>query len=237
MDRHGPDHCGSADKCRLLSTQSLRDPRVWDELLRQMNVENYSGWQPAITGTVVGMLSPGRGTVFAVSCDRSHRFSKPHAFSVRLIEGHGIEGDAHAGAFIKHRYLARQDAQIPNNRQVHLIQSELFKELRAVGFDVGPGQLGENITTKGIDLLTLPLGARLRLGPAAVVELTGLRTPCGYIDKFQKGLKRAMIVRTPAGVTFRAGVLGVVRASGDVSPGDSIQAEAWPAHTPRLPAI
>ena len=109
-----------------------------------------------------------------------------------------------------------------------LIQSELFRDLQAIGFNVGPGQLGENITTKGINLLLLPLGARLHLGASAVVELTGLRTPCGYIDKFKKGLKRAMIVRMQTGFTFRAGVLGVVRASGDVAPGDIIRTEVIP---------
>ena len=183
------------------------------------------------------MHSSRFGTVLSVSCDSAHRFSKPTMFSVRLIEGHGVDGDAHAGAFIKHRHLARQDARTPNNRQVHLIQYELFEDLRAAGFDIGPGQLGENITTKGIDLLSLPLGARLLLGSNAIIELTGLRTPCGYIDKFATGLKRAMIVRMRTGATFRAGVLGVVRASGDVSPGDSIQVEVSPSLTQSLPAI
>jgi hypothetical protein len=177
------------------------------------------------------------GTVIAVNSDGAHRFSKHTRLTIRLIEGSGIEGDAHAGAFIQHRYLAKQDSNIPNNRQVHLIQAELFDDLRVVGFDVGPGQLGENITTKGIDLLRLPLGAILHLGNSAVVELTGLRTPCGYIDKFRKGMKRAMIVRGPNGVTFRAGVLGVVRASGDLSPGDIISVKVPLGFAQRLPAI
>jgi MOSC domain-containing protein YiiM len=174
--------------------------------------------------------------VIAVQCDDRHRFNKPSRLSVRLIAGHGIEGDAHAGRFIQHRYQARQMPELPNNRQVHLIQSELFDEVRELGFTVGPGDLGENITTRGFDLLGLPLGTFLHLGESAVVELTGLRTPCGYIDKFQKGLKRAMIVRAPSGVTFRAGVLGVVRSSGDVAAHDAISVEL-PTQRITLPAI
>lgn len=177
-----------------------------------------------------------QGIVVSVNCDSAHRFSKPSRLSVRLIEGHGIEGDAHAGRFIRHRYQARRSPEMPNNRQVHLIQSELFGELKALGFDVKPGELGENVTTRGIDLLGLPLGTLLHLGRTAVVELTGLRTPCGYIDKFQKGLKRATIVRTPAGVTYKTGVLAVVRSGGDLTTGDSITVER-PARWIALPAI
>ena len=183
------------------------------------------------------MASSKIGKVLAVSCDGSHGFSKPNRLRIRLIEGYGIEGDAHAGAFIQHRYLARRAAEAPNNRQVHLLQAELFDELLTLGFDVGPGQLGENITTKGVDLLHLPLGAIVHLGNSAAVELTGLRTPCGYIDKFRKGLKRAMIVRTENGITFRAGVLGIVRSGGDVIAGDIVRAEIHPSQTKSLPAI
>ena len=160
-----------------------------------------------------------------MSCDDAHRFSKPVRAHIRLIADHGVEGDAHAGRFIQHRYLAKQGPALPNNRQVHLIQAELFDELKHIGFEVKPGELGENITTSGLDLLTLPLRTRLRLGDEAVVELTGLRTPCGYIDRFQKGLKRAMIVRTSAGPTFRAGVLGVVKETGDVAANDRVEVE------------
>ena len=178
-----------------------------------------------------------RGRIVAVSCDDAHQFSKPVRAHIRLIADHGIEGDAHAGRFIQHRYLARQGPALPNNRQVHLIQAELFDELKDIGFEVKPGELGENITTSGVDLLTLPLRTRLRLGDEAVVELTGLRTPCGYIDRFQKGLKRAMIVRTSAGPTFRAGVLGVVKATGDVSADDRVEVELPSEPWERLPAI
>ena len=177
-----------------------------------------------------------QGTVISVNYDSVHQFSKPRRLSIRLIEGYGVEGDAHAGRFLRHRYQAKQDGKTPNNRQVHLIQSELFDEMKQLGFDVKPGDLGENVTTCDIDLLALPLGTRLHLGESAVVELTGLRTPCGYIDRFQKGLKRAMIVRTHGGVTFRAGVLGVVTSSGDLSPPEPIRVEL-PSNRIQLPAI
>src|SRR3954466_10178626 len=115
-----------------------------------------------------------QGTVVSVNSDSKHRFSKPHTSSIRLVKDHGIEGDAHAGRFIQHRYQAKQMPRLPNNRQVHLIHSELFEEVKLLGFDVKPGDLGENITTRGIDLLSLPLGTFLHLGHSAIVELTGL---------------------------------------------------------------
>jgi hypothetical protein len=183
------------------------------------------------------MPSKQKGIVVSVSRDDDHRFSKPLVASVRLIEGYGIEGDAHAGRFMKHRYLVKRQPTLANNRQVHLIQFDLFRELAKLGFEVNPGELGENITTSGIDLLALPLGCLLRVGTSAAVELTGLRTPCGYIDRFRKGLKRAMIVRTDAGPTFRAGVLGVVRATGEVACGDVTAVELPTRTWAPLPAL
>jgi len=177
------------------------------------------------------------GTVSAVSCDNSHRFSKVPRLSVKLVKDYGIEGDAHAGRLMKHRYLAKRAPKLANNRQVHLLQSELFGDLKLLGFEVRPGELGENITTRGINLLELPLGSLLHLGNGAMVELTGLRTPCGYIDRFQKELKRAMIVRTYAGVGFRSGVLGIVRQSGELTCGDYINAERPSLPWKPLPAI
>jgi MOSC domain-containing protein YiiM len=176
------------------------------------------------------------GKVVAVSLDPAHRFRKLVRPHVRLIENFGIEGDAHAGRFVKHRYDARRTPERPNLRQIHLIQCELFSELRALGFAVQPGELGENVTTRDIDLLRLPLTCRLHLGASAVVELTGLRTPCGYIDRFQKGLKRTMIVKDK-GVTFRAGVLGMVRHGGNVAPGDRVEVELPQQPWTSLPAL
>jgi MOSC domain-containing protein YiiM len=138
--------------------------------------------------------------------------------------------------FRKTPLRARRTPERPNLRQIHLIQCELFSELRALGFAVQPGELGENVTTRDIDLLRLPLTCRLHLGASAVVELTGLRTPCGYIDRFQKGLKRTMIVKDK-GVTFRAGVLGMVRHGGNVAPGDRVEVELPQQPWTSLPAL
>jgi MOSC domain-containing protein YiiM len=176
------------------------------------------------------------GTVVAVSSDSAHRFSKGARPDVRLIENFGIEGDAHAGPFVKHRFDARRTPSRPNLRQIHLIQCELFSELEALGFVVRPGELGENVTTRDLDLLRLPLTCRLHLGSSAVVELTGLRTPCVYIDRFQKGLKRAMIVKDRE-VKFRAGVLGVVRHGGKVAPGNRVEVELPHQPWTPLPAL
>ncbi|WP_244553723.1 MOSC domain-containing protein [Bradyrhizobium arachidis] len=126
----------------------------------------------------------------AVAADRGHHFSKPRQDQIVLVEGHGVEGDAHARAFVRHRYLARREPRLPNLRQVHLIRSELFAPLSVGGLKVGPKGLGENITTAGLDLERSPLGILIKVGPAAIIELTGLRTPCILIERFQAGLKR-----------------------------------------------
>jgi len=166
------------------------------------------------------------GTVASVSRDAEHRFSKPVVPEIRLLDGLGIEGDAHAGATVQHRYLLRKDRTLPNLTQVHLIPAELFRELAVRGFDVSAGDLGENITTRGIELRTLPLGTILRIGGDAVVEVTGLRNPCSLINKFQKGLMKAVIDRDPeGGIIRRAGIMGIVVAGGIVRPGDGIGVE------------
>ncbi len=165
-------------------------------------------------------------TVVAVSRSAGHTFSKPNEMFVRLIEGIGVEGDAHSGTTVKHRSRVRQDPAQPNLRQVHLIHAELFEELRDAGFDVEPGSMGENVTTRGIDLLGLPRGARLRLGAEAVIEVTGLRNPCTQLDGFQDGLMAATLDRDADGNVIRkAGVMAVVLAGGLVRPGDAITVE------------
>jgi MOSC domain-containing protein YiiM len=165
-------------------------------------------------------------TVTAVSRSRSHSFSKTTEMSIRLLTGLGVEGDAHSGETVKHRSRVRVDPTKPNLRQVHLIHAELHDELRLRGFDVHPGDVGENITTRGIDLLGLPTGAVLRIGDDAVVQITGLRNPCTQLDGFQQGLTAAVLDRDAAGNLIRkAGIMGVVLAGGDVRPGDPIQIE------------
>jgi MOSC domain-containing protein YiiM len=166
------------------------------------------------------------GRIVAVSLRRGHHFSKTPGFSIRLLTGLGVAGDAHMGATVKHRSRVRKDPTQPNLRQVHLMHAELFDELRAKGFNVRPGDLGENVTTSGIDLLALPAGTRLQLGATAVVEVTGLRNPCIQIDGFQRGLMAATLDRDADGNLIRkAGIMSIVLADGDVRPGDAIRVE------------
>ncbi|MFD9292705.1 MOSC domain-containing protein [Streptomyces sp. NPDC060030] len=164
-------------------------------------------------------------TVAAVSSNGVYSFTKPNRDSVTLLAGLGVEGDVHAGVTVKHRSRVAQDPTQPNLRQVHLIHQELFTELGQAGFDVSPGDLGEKITTEGIDLLGLPAGTLLHLGAEAVVEVTGLRNPCLQIDIFQDGLLKQVVGRAGDGTVVRkAGIMGVVRTGGVVRPGDGIKA-------------
>jgi MOSC domain-containing protein YiiM len=174
------------------------------------------------------------GIVAAVSCSAAHTLSKSNQSSVRLLAGLGVEGDAHMGETVKHRSRVAVDPNQPNLRQVHLIQAELHDELRAAGFNLSAGQMGENITTRGIDLLALPTGTRLHLGETAVLEMTGLRNPCAQLDHLQPGLMAAVLDRDEHGKLIRkAGVMGVVLMDGEVRPGDRIGAELPPP--PRRP--
>jgi MOSC domain-containing protein YiiM len=177
------------------------------------------------------------GVVVGVSRSGEHSFTKPAQESIRLVAGVGVEGDAHSGATVKHRSRVARDASQPNLRQVHLIHAELHDELRDKGFEVAPGQMGENVTTRGVDLLALPTGARLRLGADCVVEVTGLRNPCAQLDAFQEGLMAAVLDRDDAGNLVRkAGVMAVVVAGGEVRPGDAVSVELPAApHAPLEP--
>ena len=161
--------------------------------------------------------------VVSVGAHPRHEFSKPRRASIRLLDGLGVEGDAHCGATVKHRSRVRQDPTQPNLRQVHLVHEELFAELAARGFAVGPGDIGENVTTRGIDLLALPVDTQLHLGAEAIVRLTGLRNPCSQLDGFRPGLMEAVLDRDAAGNLVRkSGVMGVVVRGGIVAPGDGI---------------
>lgn len=166
------------------------------------------------------------GSVIAVSSHVGHHFSKTPSPGIRLLKGLGVAGDAHMGETVKHRSRVRKDPTQLNLRQVHLMHVELFDELRAKGFVVRPADLGENITTSGIDLLALPTGTRLYLGASAVVEITGLRNPCIQIDNFQKGLMAATLDRDADGNLVRkAGIMSIVLADGEVRPGDAVRVE------------
>jgi MOSC domain-containing protein YiiM len=169
------------------------------------------------------------GKIIAVSLDRGHHFSKATALTIRLIEGLGVDGDAHAGVTVKHRSRVRRDPTQPNLRQVHLVHRELFDELRDKGFAIAPGDIGENVTTSGIDLLALPRGTRLKLGARAVVEVTGLRNPCIQLNTFREGLMDAVLDKDADGNLIRkAGIMSIVIAGGEVRPGDAIGIELPP---------
>ena len=162
--------------------------------------------------------------VVAVSRNSTHTFSKENQSRIRLLHGLGVEGDAHCGETVKHRSRVAQDPTQPNLRQVHLIHAELHDELQAAGFAVSAGDMGENITTRGLDLLGLPTGTCLHLGETAVVEVTGLRNPCAQLDNFQPGLMAATLDRDEEGNLIRkAGIMGIVVMDGEVRPDDLIR--------------
>lgn len=169
------------------------------------------------------------GIITAVSRSEGYTFSKPNEAGIRLLAGLGVEGDIHSGEKVKHRSRVKRDPNQPNLRQVHLIHSELHEELQAQGFDVSAGRMGENITTRGIDLLNLPKGTRLRLGKDAVVEVTGLRNPCEQLDRYQDGLLKACVANDAEGNIIRkAGIMSIVLVGGEVFPNDGIRIEFPP---------
>lgn len=175
--------------------------------------------------------------VTAVSSSGRHGFSKTNQSVVRLVAGLGVEGDAHSGATVQHLSRVRRDPTQPNLRQVHLVHAELHDTLASAGFDVGPGDMGENVTTRGVDLLALPAGTLLRLGVEAVIEVTGLRNPCVQLDRFRAGLMGAVLDRdADGGIVRKAGVMAVVVTGGEVRPGDGITLEQPPEpHQPLAP--
>jgi MOSC domain-containing protein YiiM len=175
--------------------------------------------------------------VVGVHLDAAHRFSKPPVEQITLRTGHGVEGDAHFGVTVQHRSRVKRDPTAPNLRQVHLFAAELLDTLVVQGFRVRPGAVGENVTTRGIDLLGLSVGTVLRLGADALIEITGLRNPCFQLDGYQAGLMRAVLDRDPDGQVIRkAGVMAIVLHDGIVRAGDAIEATPPPGeHRPLLP--
>lgn len=167
--------------------------------------------------------------VIAVCQSPKHRFSKAPAFDIRVVAGLGVDGDAHFGATTQHRFEKRYAPDRPNLRQVHLIDVSLFSELRLLGFDVYPGELGENISTSGVDLTALPTGTILRVGDHAELQLTGLREPCVLLDRFRPGLRRAVgSSRTTGDLFLRGGVMSRVLQTGTIRPGDRLKVEYPP---------
>lgn len=176
-------------------------------------------------------------SVTSVHVSPHHGFSKSSTDRIRLIEGQGVEGDAHCGVTVRHRSRVAADPSQPNLRQVHLIHGELFDDLAGAGFTVAPGELGENITTSGLDLLALPVGARLGFGDAVVI-VTGLRNPCDQINGLAPGLLK-QVVRTDehGNVERLAGVMGIVSRGGEVVPGCPIDVDLPPEPHHRLTRV
>ena len=167
-----------------------------------------------------------QGIVTAVSRSTAHTMRKPTRDGIRLESGLGVEGDAHRGATVQHLSRIARDPTQPNLRQVHVIHAELHDELNAAGFAVSAGQMGENVTTRGVDLLRLPTGARLHLGDSAVIEVTGLRNPCAQLDAIQPGLMAAVLGGDESGRLIRkAGVMAIVVGAGEIRPGDAVRVE------------
>jgi hypothetical protein len=188
--------------------------------------EPFAKTAASAAGRIVGLASEGL-----------HRFSKSPRKSLVVLEGLGVKGDAHAGRCVRHRYLTRRQPKMPNLRQIHLIPSELLEALRAEGYELGPGDLGENVLTAGLDLEIMPLGTILKLGARAAIGLTGLRTPCVLIDKLEPGLKREMLVDAAGRPPFRCGVMAVVTSSGRLAIGDAIDVLLPSEPLKTLPAL
>jgi len=185
---------------------------------------------PTVRGGIVAVMP---AVVLAVHLSATHSFSKRDVDRIRVIEGLGVEGDAHCGATVQHLSRVRTDPSQPNLRQIHLIHGELFDDLSSAGYVVAPGQLGENVTTRGIDLLALPVGTRLHIA-SAVITVTGLRNPCQQINDFHPGLLKEVLCSEANGVVTRlAGVMGTIARGGLIAPGDRIEIELPPP--PHLP--
>jgi MOSC domain-containing protein YiiM len=184
------------------------------------------------------MTAPMTATVTAVASSPTHTMTKPTQAAIRLLAGLGVEGDAHQGVTVKHRSRVARDPTQPNLRQVHLVHGELLDELAAAGFAVPPGRMGENVTTRGIDLLALPTGTRLALGATALVEVTGLRNPCHQLNGLQPGLMAATLDRdAEGGLVRKAGVMAIVLEGGEVRPGDPIRIALPPEPHRRLAPV
>jgi len=164
-------------------------------------------------------------SVLSVSMSSSHGFSKRPTDYIYLLSGCGVQGDVHCSGA----------ASSNNKRQVHLIASELLTELarkdsKGRAYIISPGALGENITTKGIDLVGLNEGTRLHFGDGddhAIVRITGLRNPKKRLDEWPKGLLDRCAMKNKKGeITGRKiGVMGIVEEDGFVQPGHMVYVE------------
>lgn len=170
-----------------------------------------------------------KGKVFAVSQSDKHSIRKFNRTYINIIEGFGVEGDAHAGKKVKHRYLVKKDPERLNLRQVHLISLEIYREIQARGYQIEPGEMGENITSEGIEIMELPVHTLLKIGDEVVLKVTGMREPCSLLNQVQNGLMKAVLDKTKTGELIRkAGIMTIVLKGGIVSPDDVIIVELPP---------
>ncbi len=231
LQAYQPFYAARADLLRRAGrpTDAAPDYRRALALTQNATERAYLAGRLASCTTPLAEQHAGRvvaGRVESVHVGPSHEFSKCEVPEIELVAGRGVAGDAHCGETVKHRSRVARDPTQPNLRQVHLLHAELFDELAAKGFTIADGQIGENITTRGLQLLALPTGAELHIGATAVVRVTGLRNPCAQLDALQHGLMAAVLDRTPAGELVRkSGVMGVVVTAGTVSAGDAIRVE------------
>lgn len=137
-------------------------------------------------------------TVVATCISENKGERKKPVESVELRQEHGIVGDAHAGEW---------------HRQVSLLASESIAKMRALGLDVDSGDFAENITTVGIDLVSLPVGTRLQIGPA-LLEVTQIGKECHN--------RCAIYYQAGDCVMPKEGIFARVVVGGTVSPGDEI---------------
>lgn len=164
------------------------------------------------------------GKVHAVSLSDKHSIRKFNRSYINIIEGYGVEGDAHAGKKVKHRYIAKKDPDRPNYRQVHLISMEIYRELQQQGFNIDPGEMGENITCSGIDIMNLPKHTILKIGDEVELQVSGMREPCSLLNQIQGGLMKATLDKSGEGELIRkAGIMTVALKGGIVTPDDPIQ--------------
>jgi MOSC domain-containing protein YiiM len=161
--------------------------------------------------------------VKSVSARGGHGLGKHVCAEIEVIAGQGVKGDAHCGVTVKHRSRVAKDPSQPNLRQVHLIHAELLDELATRGFSVGPGELGENVLTRGVDLLALSAGTKMLFPSGAVLQITGLRNPCVQINGHSPGLMNALLDRADDGSLIRkGGVMAIVLSAGHICAGDSV---------------
>lgn len=140
------------------------------------------------------------GRIIAVCTSPKKGMRKKNVGSAELQSNHGIIGDAHAGDW---------------HRQVSLLAMESIKKMQDKGLDVGPGDFAENLTTEGIDLVSLPLGTKLKIGSEAIGEVTQIGKECHS--------RCAIYYQAGDCVMPREGIFIAIKKGGPVAVGDEIE--------------